>query len=311
MTDLHQHPPMTLGRAARPTRMDPAGRRHVVRAARARCRVRRAPVGQADLRRRHRRAHALARVTSRGVCRSSARPRSSSWSRLIAALLALASLPAPGAGHRRDRRRAPLIEFGAQGARRSRSSDRRTASSAAPDRRFRAVTRSRPRRVGDCCRSSPRCYTRRRAVWWSIAIGVWVIAVLVAASRVVLGVHWPIGRRRQPAARRHRGRRRGAIRRGHAFVRPARQQRSGRGWTRRSIAARCDFRESNDVELDAGRSPSLRGSRGTAGDWSRPSTASAPRGSGRRLGARSGRRCRSSLRGGRSSSCACTISSSV
>ena len=34
-------------------------------------------------------------------------------------------------------------------------------------------------------------YTRRRAVWWSIAIGVWVIAVLVAASRVVLGVHWP------------------------------------------------------------------------------------------------------------------------
>lgn len=34
-------------------------------------------------------------------------------------------------------------------------------------------------------------YTRRRAVWWTIAIGVWVIAVLVAASRVVLGVHWP------------------------------------------------------------------------------------------------------------------------
>ena len=34
-------------------------------------------------------------------------------------------------------------------------------------------------------------YTRRRAVWWTIAIGVWVIAVLVAASRVVLAVHWP------------------------------------------------------------------------------------------------------------------------
>lgn len=34
-------------------------------------------------------------------------------------------------------------------------------------------------------------YTRRRAVWWSIAIGVWTLAVLVAASRVVLGVHWP------------------------------------------------------------------------------------------------------------------------
>jgi undecaprenyl-diphosphatase len=34
-------------------------------------------------------------------------------------------------------------------------------------------------------------YVRRRAVWWSIAIGVWVLAVLVAASRVILGVHWP------------------------------------------------------------------------------------------------------------------------
>jgi undecaprenyl-diphosphatase len=34
-------------------------------------------------------------------------------------------------------------------------------------------------------------YTKRRAVWWSIAIGVWTLAVLVAASRVVLGVHWP------------------------------------------------------------------------------------------------------------------------
>jgi undecaprenyl-diphosphatase len=34
-------------------------------------------------------------------------------------------------------------------------------------------------------------YTKRRAVWWSIAIGVWSLAVLIAASRVVLGVHWP------------------------------------------------------------------------------------------------------------------------
>jgi undecaprenyl-diphosphatase len=34
-------------------------------------------------------------------------------------------------------------------------------------------------------------YTRRRVVWWSIAIGVWTLAVLIAASRVVLGVHWP------------------------------------------------------------------------------------------------------------------------
>jgi membrane-associated phospholipid phosphatase len=34
-------------------------------------------------------------------------------------------------------------------------------------------------------------YTKRRAIWWGIAIAVWVLAVLVAASRVVLGVHWP------------------------------------------------------------------------------------------------------------------------
>ena len=33
-------------------------------------------------------------------------------------------------------------------------------------------------------------YTRRRVVWWAVAIGVWVLAVLVAASRVWLGVHW-------------------------------------------------------------------------------------------------------------------------
>jgi undecaprenyl-diphosphatase len=33
-------------------------------------------------------------------------------------------------------------------------------------------------------------YTRRRALWWSIAIGVWVLAATVAVSRVWLGVHY-------------------------------------------------------------------------------------------------------------------------
>jgi undecaprenyl-diphosphatase len=33
-------------------------------------------------------------------------------------------------------------------------------------------------------------YTKRRALWWAIAIGVWTIVVLVAMSRVWLGVHW-------------------------------------------------------------------------------------------------------------------------
>src|SRR5687767_2201431 len=33
-------------------------------------------------------------------------------------------------------------------------------------------------------------YTRRRWVWWAVAVGVWTLAVLVAASRVWLGVHW-------------------------------------------------------------------------------------------------------------------------
>ena len=34
-------------------------------------------------------------------------------------------------------------------------------------------------------------YTCRRVLWWVIAIGVWVLVVLIAASRVWLGVHWP------------------------------------------------------------------------------------------------------------------------
>ena len=33
-------------------------------------------------------------------------------------------------------------------------------------------------------------YTRSRAVWWVVAVAVWTLAVLVAASRVWLGVHW-------------------------------------------------------------------------------------------------------------------------
>ena len=33
-------------------------------------------------------------------------------------------------------------------------------------------------------------YTTRRVVWWTVAIGVWTLAVLVAFSRVWLGVHW-------------------------------------------------------------------------------------------------------------------------
>lgn len=33
-------------------------------------------------------------------------------------------------------------------------------------------------------------YTRRRWLWWTLAVSVWVLAVLVAASRVWLGVHW-------------------------------------------------------------------------------------------------------------------------
>ena len=33
-------------------------------------------------------------------------------------------------------------------------------------------------------------YVRRRAVWWAIAGACWVLVVVVAASRVWLGVHW-------------------------------------------------------------------------------------------------------------------------
>jgi PAP2 superfamily len=33
-------------------------------------------------------------------------------------------------------------------------------------------------------------YTRRRVLWWVTAISVWTLVVLVAMSRVWLGVHW-------------------------------------------------------------------------------------------------------------------------
>jgi undecaprenyl-diphosphatase len=33
-------------------------------------------------------------------------------------------------------------------------------------------------------------YTKRRVIWWSTAIAAWTLAVLVAMSRVWLGVHW-------------------------------------------------------------------------------------------------------------------------
>jgi len=33
-------------------------------------------------------------------------------------------------------------------------------------------------------------YTARRAVWWTSAVIVWALALVVAASRVWLGVHW-------------------------------------------------------------------------------------------------------------------------
>jgi undecaprenyl-diphosphatase len=33
-------------------------------------------------------------------------------------------------------------------------------------------------------------YTRNRTVWWAVSISVWTLLVLVAASRVYLGVHW-------------------------------------------------------------------------------------------------------------------------
>lgn len=33
-------------------------------------------------------------------------------------------------------------------------------------------------------------YTRRRVIWWSIAAGAWLLALLMAVTRVWLGVHW-------------------------------------------------------------------------------------------------------------------------
>jgi undecaprenyl-diphosphatase len=33
-------------------------------------------------------------------------------------------------------------------------------------------------------------YTRRRILWWTVAVSVWALAIAVAVSRVWLGVHW-------------------------------------------------------------------------------------------------------------------------
>lgn len=33
-------------------------------------------------------------------------------------------------------------------------------------------------------------YTRRRVLWWTATVAMWALALLVAASRVWLGVHW-------------------------------------------------------------------------------------------------------------------------
>jgi membrane-associated phospholipid phosphatase len=33
-------------------------------------------------------------------------------------------------------------------------------------------------------------YTTRRVLWWSVAVAVWTLVVMVAVSRVWLGVHW-------------------------------------------------------------------------------------------------------------------------
>lgn len=33
-------------------------------------------------------------------------------------------------------------------------------------------------------------YTKRRVIWWSVAIATWTLVVLVSLSRVWLGVHW-------------------------------------------------------------------------------------------------------------------------
>ena len=173
----------------------------------------------------------------------------------------------------------PAHGVGAQGAHRPRSSDRRRGWFAAPDRRFRAATRSPPRRVGGSCRSSPRstrsaercggasqsqcgrsrCWSRP-AGWCSASTGrpTWSPACCSRSS----GSPPPSGSSRPRTHSAGRG--------------------PDRGEPLGSIAVRCDFRESNDVELELVDHASLRGSRGTAGDWSRPSTASARRGSGRR-----------------------------
>jgi hypothetical protein len=166
MTDLHQHPPMTLAGCA-PARGS-CRSRAVVPCARRPC-LRHAPgTGPSS-------ARSSARTPWPGR-RGEFLPRRRSSHGGRRRGTRVAPLPAPGRGDSRDRRR-PLIEWGSR-AHRSRAPDRRAP--AAPGRRFRVGT-ARDRKLGllpvaAVVRRDERCGEASRS-----ACGP---AVLVAASRV-------------------------------------------------------------------------------------------------------------------------------
>ena len=142
-------------------------------------------------------------------------------------------------------------------------------------------------------------YTTRRALWWGIAIGVWTLAVLVAASRVVLGVHWPtdvvasllLAIMGVAAAEQF-------VEATHSFGAAHRRQHR-RDRRPHSTAALCELRETNDVEPDLIDRPVLE----TAAELPAIGLVHRRREHGAEpvvaLATRPRRRCRSSLRGGR------------
>ena len=98
---------------------------------------------------------------------------------LVAAALTLAAMP-PAGDRDPHRGASPAARRGGpEGARGPRPARRRPPRPRPRATRSRAVTRWPPPPAGACSRWSSALYTRRRVLWWAVAIGVWTLAVLV------------------------------------------------------------------------------------------------------------------------------------
>ena len=224
MIDLHQHPPMTMARVhARHAWILPVTARLFVCWQSAR--LRRAPVGQADLQRRRRPAHPWLETVARRVsffgstASFSSSPRSRPCSRGAVPRLALAIVViVAGAATRRVR---------PQGARRPRPPGRRPAGS-----RHRTVVPERPsaRHRGELGAHPARRRALHEAPSRLVEHRHRRVDARGAGRGQPRGARRPLAvrRGREPAARGHRRRRGRALRRGHACVRRPRPDEENR-----------------------------------------------------------------------------------